>query len=153
MLLVEASAEPPEVKRCHHDGDGDVGLSMIAQPPSLVTITIIQRLLGDDRNYGGVVGEVKDCFSNNIEPILNDVVDCLLELDLFKELIVGVLYPLDDEGPKFSPPQCGPFGFNGEINGCFPCRLSPLTLALTVPVFLHQLWSTSPQLGIKRWCG
>jgi hypothetical protein len=47
-------------------------------------------------------------------------VDCLLELDLFKELIVGVLYPLDDEGPKFSPPQYGPFGFNVEINGCFP---------------------------------
>lgn len=44
----------------------------------------------------------------------------VLELDLFKELIIGVLYPLDDEGPKFSPPQCGPFGFNVEINACFP---------------------------------
>jgi len=52
MLLVEASAEPPEVKGCHHDGDCDVGLSMIAQPPSLVTITIMQQLFGDDRNYG-----------------------------------------------------------------------------------------------------
>ena len=64
----------------------------------------------------------------------------VLELDLFKELIIGVLYPLDDEGPKFSPPQCGPFGFNVEINGFPPAA------------FLRQLWHWLFQFFFTNFC-